>query len=151
MSIISVDVQYAASKLLEMKHCSSPNFIGVILVEQQERISKKTKTLFTRLFPNKSRLITYLIDFFWSFVKYDEYRARKSDLPVFFVSLDRSLARTSVSRAFEVLQIYVAAFHTENLFRMNQSPRRWQSFLKLIASVPDTKPFYNHAIDLRSP
>jgi hypothetical protein len=144
-------IQYAASKLLEMKQYSNPNFIGTILVEPRRSfVSKKTKALFMRLFPNKTRLITYLVDFFWSFVKYDEYKAKKSKLPVFFVRLDRTLARTTFSRAFEVLQLYVAAFHDENLFRINQSPRRWHTFLKLISSVPQTKPFYELAIDLRN-
>jgi hypothetical protein len=142
-------VQYAASKLLEMKQYSNPNFIGTIVVPQKGAC-KKLKNKFTRLFPNKTRFISYLVDFFWSFVKYDEYKAKKFDLPVFFVALDKSLARTTFSRAFEVLQLYVAAFHTENLFRINQSPRRWHSFLKLISSVPQTKPFYEFAIDLRN-
>lgn len=145
-------IEYAAFKLLEMKQYINPNFIGTILVEPRRSfVSKKTNTLFMRLFPNKFRLITYLVDFFWSFVKYDEYKAKKSKLPVFFVRLDRTLARTTFSRAFEVLQLYVAAFHDEHLFRINQSPRRWHSFLKLISSVPLSKSFYDAAIELRSP
>jgi hypothetical protein len=148
--MVDHSVQYAASKLLEMKQYSNPNFIGTILVPQK-KVTKKLKNTFARLFPNKSRFISYLVDFFWSFVNLDDYKSRKSDLPIFFVALDKSLARTTFSRALEVLQIYVAAFHTENFFRINQSPRRWQTFLKLISSVPLTKPFYDAAIELRSP
>lgn len=142
-------IEYAASKLLEMKQYSNPNFIGTLYVEER-RVNCRKKNSFMRLFPTKGRFIAYLVDFFWSFVKYNEYKAKKSNLPVFFVALDRSLARTTFSRAFEVLQLYVAAFHTENLFRINQSPGRWHSFLKLISSVPQTKPFYELAIDLRN-
>lgn len=142
-------VQYAAALLLQMKSNKNPNFIGTLFVKRQ-RVSSKLKCKFLRSFPTKNRFITYLVDLFWSFVKCDEYKARKENLPIFFVALDATLASSSFSRAFEVLEVYLAAFHTENLFCINQSPRRWQTFLKLISSVPQSKPFYELAIELQN-